>query len=394
MTTKKLYKNKKNCCGCEICAQSCPKHIITMEKDEEGFLYPQIKDETACIDCGKCQKVCPVRNSSEIHSSFLYAYAGWAKDYYQLLSSSSGAASAILSQKFIEDEGIVYGAAYSDDFKRVNYIRVDNLDDLLKIKTSKYAQAEKKETVLQIKDDLTNGKKVLFTGLPCDCAGINRLFGACDNLFVLSLICHGPTSSAVLEQFSTNLEYRYLSKLKAFSMRHKKEGQWKPYYIYAEFANGKRHVERFEDSYFNKAFLYLKRPSCNACVFKKDAYSADLLIGDYHAAEPGMSTYNESGVSSILVLTQKGKALVDSISDCFCLQSIKTENATHQPAIIKPSKKRIIRRQFSSHFIRKGLSDACRLKSIEILENHDRIIYKLRVAGSRMKTKLRRRLKG
>ena len=364
-----------------------------MEKDEEGFLYPHIKDESACINCGICQKVCPVRNSSEIHNSFLCAYVGWAKDRSQLLSSSSGAASAILSQRFIENGGVVYGVAYSDDFKSVKYIRADNAEALFKIKTSKYVQAVKTDTISRIKDDLKNGKQVLFTGLPCDCAGISRLFGTYSNLYVVSLVCHGPTSPEVLMQFTSDLENRYHSKLASFSMRHKKEGRWKPYYIFAEFMNGMKHLERFEESSFSKAFLYFKRPSCNACAFKKYTYAADLLIGDHHAAEPGTSAYNENGVSSILVLTQKGLSIVEQMSDCFCLQKTKIETAAHQPAINIPSRKRIIRKQFSTCFIRKGLNEASRLQSVRYLEGYDHLVYKLRVAGSKIKTRIRKILK-
>lgn len=393
MTSEKLYENKENCCGCEICARCCPQHIIVMEKDKEGFLYPHITDEAACVDCGICRNVCPIKNSSRIHNSFINAYAGWARDKRQLFSSSSGGASAVLSQKVVENGGVVYGAAYSDDFKSVNYIRADSEEALFKIKSSKYVQAVKLETLSRIREDLKRGKKVLFTGLPCDCAGISRLFGANENLFVVSLVCHGPTSPEVLKQFTDDLEERYHSRLTAFSMRYKKEGRWKPYYIYADFADGKRHLERFEDSAMNKAFLYLKRPSCNACVFKKDAYAADLLIGDYHAAVPGISTYNENGVSSILVITQKGQALVNLITDRFCLQEIKIETAAHQPAVNRPSRKRIIRNRFSSQFIRKGLSDAGRLRFVRYLEGYDHLMFKMRAAGSRARTRLRKILK-
>ena len=163
-STKDLYSSITECCGCELCAQSCPKSVISMQKDAEGFLYPVINDNSECIGCERCQKVCPIKNVGNIHSTFKTAYAGWARDKQQVISSASGGAATVLSESFIDADGIVYGVAYTDDCKRIEYVRCCQKEDLHKLKTSKYAQATKAGILPLITADLKAGRKVLFIG--------------------------------------------------------------------------------------------------------------------------------------------------------------------------------------------------------------------------------------
>lgn len=384
-STKDLYSSFPQCCGCELCAQSCPKGIISMQKDAEGFLYPVIKDNSECIGCNLCQKVCPIKNAGNIHSSFRSAYAGWSMDDDQLVSSSSGGAATALAEAIIDADGVVYGVAYSADCKKIEYVRVSEKESLQKLKTSKYAQATKAGILPLITDDLKAGKKVLFIGVPCDCSGIMNALGKYENLMIVSLVCHGPTSQAVHEQYCATLEKERASEISQFSVRYKKDGLWKPYYIHANFKDGSEYMKKFEDSPYNKAFLFFKRPSCNECVFKVDKFVADLLIGDFHAAKPGTETYNEKGVSSILVLTERGEELLQSISDYFFMKEVGMKISTHQIAINRPVKRRANRKQFSSVFVKKGLTAASGLISVKLMEAHDQIVTHLKVTGVKVK---------
>ena len=388
-STKDLYTSITECCGCELCSQSCPKNVISMEKDAEGFLYPIIKDSSNCIGCNLCQNVCPIKNVSTINSTFIKAYAGWSLDKENVISSASGGAATVLSEKFIEIGGVVYGVAYSTGCKEIEYIRVTQKDELQRLKTSKYAQATKKEILPSIKRDVKDGRHVLFIGVPCDCAGIKNILGKYENLTVISLVCHGPTSPAVHEQYCTYLENQRGTPLSRLSVRYKKNGLWKPYYIHADFEDGSEFMEQFNESSYNKAFLFFKRPSCNKCVFKANRFAADLLIGDFHAAKPGTDTYNENGVSSILVLTERGHKLLQMIRDQFFIKEVEMKISTHQAAIHRPIKKRINRNQFSSIFKRKGLIAASRLTSIKLIEIYDQIITNVKVTGVKIKKMLR-----
>lgn len=388
-STKDLYSKKSECCGCELCAQSCPKNVISMEKDIEGFLYPVINNNSNCIGCNLCNIVCPIKNVSSIDSAFKKAYAGWSKDKENVISSASGGVAAVLSEYFIGAGGIVYGVAYSTGCKQIEYIRVSKKNELRRLKTSKYAQATKAGIISLLSDDVKTGKNVLFIGVPCDCAGIKNIFGKYENLVVVSLVCHGPTSPVVHKQYCTYLEEKKGAALQNFSLRYKKEGKWKPYYIRAEFEDGSEYMEQFEESSYNKAFLFFKRPSCNECVFKSDKFAADLLIGDFHAAKIGTETYNENGVSSILVLTKRGDMLLQMIGDQFFMKEVGVAISTHQIAINRPLKKRVNRRQFSSTFVRKGLIAASCLRSVKVLESYDQIVKSIKTTGVKIKKMIR-----
>lgn len=389
MTTEELYSQPEKCCGCEMCAQSCPKDVITMKRDGEGFSYPVISDNSTCISCGLCQKVCPIKSANDIHSSFKKAYAGWANDKSDVISSSSGGLAAILSRQFINNGGVVYAVSYTDNCISITYSRIDKAEDIERTKSSKYAQASKVGILPLIRDDLKAGQKVLFIGVPCDCAGIKNAFKDPPNLFIVSIICHGPTSPLVHKQYCELLKEKYKYPITQFSVRHKKDGQWKPYYIYAAFENGAEHLEKFEDSVYNKAFLFFKRPSCNACAFKKDKFVADLLIGDFHAAKPGTDTYNENGVSSILTLTDRGKSLLEEVGDVFFFKEVDMKISTHQVAINQPVKAQPNRSEFSKVFQSKGLVAASQIKSIKLLETYDALVTNVKKTGVKIKRFIR-----
>ena len=385
MKQESLYSDKAECCGCEACANICPKHIISMMRDEEGFYYPQIVNNDLCINCEACLNVCPIKNSEKIISSFTKAYAGHANNKDITISSASGGFATVLSEEFLKyTNGIVYGVSYDRDFMSVSYYGVNSVDELHKFQTSKYSQARKHDVYVRIKKDLTE-KKVLFIGTPCDAYALTRFVGNHDNLFIATLICHGPTSEKIHETFFHSLEKQNNSKITGLSLRYKKDGNWKPYYVRVQFSNGNEYLHPFDDTLYNTAFLYFKRPSCAKCHFKKCHFAGDILIGDYHSANPGTKAYYVHGVSSMLPLTEKGKRLINMVNNSFQIMEVSVQSSIGQQAVHSPVIKKINREEFTNKFNSIGLEEACRIPSIR----YDQIKSKTKktIRGNLGKTK-------
>ncbi len=359
-----LFESKAACCGCEACANVCPAGIIEMQADDEGFYYPQLTDPSKCIGCNACHNVCPVENADQISSAFTKAYAGCAKEETEIITSASGGFAASLTDAFLKEGGVVYGAAYTPDYSGAQYIRVSSGEQAERIKTSKYIQARKEDIYRQIREDLKT-KKVLFTGLPCDAYAVKRFVRDDANLYTLSVMCHGPTSGKVHQQYCALAEKKLGSPIRSFSARYKKDGNWKPYYIRAVGENGEELLEQFDKTDYNTAFLYFKRPSCGDCSFKNDRFAADILVGDYHAASKGSDNWNVHGVSSILPLTDKGSELLRSVDGTFRCSEVPLKSAISQKSVHSSVNKGTDRREFAEKLNTSGLHEACRISSVK-----------------------------
>lgn len=333
MKTRDLYQEPHECCGCGACADVCARNAITMKDDVYGFRYPVIEDESLCVDCNLCQKVCPIKHASEETSQFIEYYAASLNDRIELISCASGGFATSISRSVIKAGGIVYGASYTDDWKSVKYIRCTTMDEINRLKTSKYSQASTDGIYASIRKDLKEGVLVLFIGLPCNVAAIKRQYSKFENLYTIELVCHGPTSPKVHREYCNYLESKHKNRITYLSTRHKKNGKWKPFYLYAEFEKGAKFSRIFHFSPYGVAFRYLKRPSCYKCIFKDGLLKGDIMIGDYHYAEEGMKGYNPHGTSSVLVHNAKGKKLLDMLGDEIQLVQIQPRCALANRAI-------------------------------------------------------------
>lgn len=372
---QELFKEKKDCCGCEACAQSCPVSIIEMKADEQGFFYPHITDSEKCISCKRCEKVCPLKNRVISPRETKSAYTGFANDLSIVRSSASGGIATTLSEAFVSDGGVVYGVKYSKDCLTIDYARVEEKKDLYSFQGSKYAQSRKYDVFKNVQADLKAGRKVLFIGLPCDVAALYNVIKNNDaNLYTVELVCHGVTSPSAHRQFVESEMADQHSPLREFSVRYKKVG-WKPYYIYEKYENGTEVVKPFRPTDYGIVFHFLKRPSCYSCKFKiyDDAFGlqADLTIGDNHGVSETSSSYNHWGSSVCYVHTDKGKQLLDSISADFKLREEKNIAAVvkHNLALYKPFPKKSNYEQFTSVFAKTGLHTACSHPTTVKLEN-------------------------
>lgn len=332
-------KDKSNCSGCHACANACLKNCIDLISDEEGFWYPQV-DKGKCIDCGLCKKVCPIIHKwqpDESRTTKAIAAINMNEDIR--LKSSSGGVFTLIAEEIINQGGVVFGAAFADDFRSVHHICVDNTDDLNKLRGSKYVQSKIGDSYKQAKDYLDSGRTVLFTGTPCQIGGLySYLRKQYDNLLTQDIICHGVPSPMVWEKYVDEREQKAASTTQRMIFRYKKYG-WKSFAVLFEFSNNTAYVKNHREDSFMKAFLLNSslRPSCYACSFKGIKRQADVTLVDFwgvHNVAPNMD--DDKGTSLILIHSIKGKKLFDNISDKIRSLEVDTEVITRfNPAIIK-----------------------------------------------------------
>lgn len=365
--------NREKCCGCEVCASVCPVSIIKMNKDAEGFSYPQIDAVDKCIDCHLCEKYCPEISRTVKNRPSLRFCSGFALQEDEIKTSSSGGFATLLSSAFIDNGGIVYGVRYSDDFLSIEYARATTLAELNPFKSSKYCQSAKKNLWADIRKDMKDGKRVLFIGLPCEVAAVNNLFAKSNaNLYTIELVCHGVSSPLVHEEFMRNVMDRsHRSPVSFFSVRHKK-GSWKPYYILIGYQDGAERTMPFHSSTYDIAFRYMKRPSCNVCRFKYNekefGLQADMTIGDNHGVSPNSSSFNRWGSSMAIIHSEKGCELFKSINEKVRIQEENESIVYQNLALYKPFPVKRNREAFSRKFVKDGLESACRLSSVRLSE--------------------------
>lgn len=359
---QEIYSKKENCCGCELCAESCARGVLSMEPDTDGFLYPSIVKADNCVDCKRCINVCPMKSSAVPSNQLITGYGGHAVDETDIRKSSSGGLSTILGRYIINNGGVVYGVRYTEDFHSAKYSRATTYEDLDLFRTSKYFQASKGDIFKQVKSDLNNSKIVLFVGLPCDIAALfNFLSCSYDNLYTISLICHGVTSPKAHDQFCGKIESDACSLINAFTVRHKVKG-FKPYYIKASFENGCEYLKPFVLTDYEMAFKYLKRPSCSNCKFKllnkEFGFKADLLIGDFHGQKPTDLFYNQWGSSLFYVCSPRGQALLTNIDNLVYSEISIAGKEWSSPSLSVPTKKLLFHNLFASIFRKYGLEKA------------------------------------
>ena len=312
---------KSDCCGCHACYNACPKNCITMDTDNEGFWYPNINTEE-CIHCNMCQKVCPAVNKSIIENEPT-SYIGYNSNQDVRRNSSSGGMFTPIAESIIANGGVVFGAAFNDVFE-IEHIKVETIEELSKLRGSKYVQSKIGDTYKQTKDLLTAGKKVLFTGTPCQIEGLYSYLGKDinDNLFTQDIICHGVPSPNVWIEY---LKYRANgADIKDVSFRDKKYG-WH-YFSMKIDTDKKKYTKRLDEDLFIKLFLdnTILRPSCYACKYKKEVRISDFTLADCWRPNTVKSQLkdDDKGLSMIFVNTEKGKKLFEEIKDKYVVQEI------------------------------------------------------------------------
>jgi len=313
----------ERCTGCAVCANACPVQALTMRPDVLGFDYPHT-DESICTHCGLCTAACPVLNAPDEHGSPReepQALAAWADDALLRQESSSGGVFGAIASDFVAKGGVVAGVRLNLDQRRAEHYLCTAVADLAYSRGSKYIQSHPGTIYSDVCTYLRMGRQVLFSGTPCQVAGMRRMAvqcGGADLLRTVEVICHGVPSEVVWHGYLASLETWYGSKVADYRFRSKSPAGWHGYSTVARFANGREYVRNHGQDAFNVAFLrdYCLRRSCYDCEFCAESSAADLTVGDFWGVPPSLD--DDKGVSIAVVRTVHGREMLDQ---CGHLQS-------------------------------------------------------------------------
>lgn len=367
------------CCGCGICVKKCPKSVLKLKTDREGFLYPKMTDSSLCIDCGICLNSCPAYSRGNAHpikyDNPQYAYH---PDPDTCRASASGGVAAGLYRSVIRKNGVGFGVSYTRDFTDAEYIMVGDLDSVRQVCGSKYIKARENDLYASVQQKLQQEHMVLVIGLPCEIAAMKAYLGKeYPNLYTCELICHGPTSHIVLREYVTQIEVRENSKVVALNQRAKKP-YWKPYYLEIRLKNGKTISKPFTDSDFEKAFQIMKRPSCNSCAFKDGKTCSDMIIGDFHGAQKQTEEFNAYGVSICLPCTDKGVELIEMLkAEGLLVGEANKNRAMGNRALHEPIPRMCSRSIFVRKLLNQGLKKAVNNPVVKLDLKMRKILKKL-----------------
>lgn len=346
----RLYESQEDCCGCGTCKIVCPKHAINMEKDAYGFLYPSIVSEL-CINCGICKRACAYQKKKN-NSNPRKVYALSLKNTDILRQSASGGAFSGIAERWIEEDDVVFGAALISEHGKLaaKHCSAMTKEELKKLFGSKYVQSDLEDTFVDAKDYLEKGKKVLYSGTPCQIAGLKAYLGTdYENLFTIDLVCHGVPSNRMFQEYLRSEETRRGARIENLKFRDKDYG-WglnaKLYYHVGEKAKSIV-LPSYESSYYE---LFLKgeiyRPNCYSCPYANEHRPGDLTIGDFWGIEKEHPDYlqpvgklNQSaGISMLMINSEKGEALFRECESLFWHYPSTFENVSrHNEQLKHPS---------------------------------------------------------
>lgn len=329
-------KTKYQCSGCAACSIKCPNGSITMCADSMGFLYPKI-DYGTCINCGICFKICPFTTSYSANLEFPNprVFASRLKDTKELERSQSGGMFYALSEYVLNNYGVIYGAGYADNFK-VEHKRVTTKSDRDELRLSKYSQSDIQGVYASVKSDILSGKLVLFTGTPCQVAGVKSFIGNLvheDTFIAVDLVCHGVPSPKIWEDYLQYLSNKYDSKIVETKFRDKSFG-WISHIETIKLRTGKViNSATYNNLYYSH---YTVRLSCSQCPFTNMRRVGDITIGDFWGWHERHSEFNDNlGVSLVIISSYKGLSIYKCIQENII--SIETDiDDCLQPQLIAP----------------------------------------------------------
>lgn len=324
--------NKEKCCGCTTCMNICPVNAIEMIPDDEGFLYPIVNKEK-CINCGLCEKTCPIVNKKRAEGKIEEAYALRTKNEEILKTSTSGGFFTPIANWTLKNDGVVIGVGFGDE-KRVEHIVItnENKERLPELRGSKYVQSYLGNIFKQAKEFLDAGKKVLFSGTPCQVQGLIKFLNKnYDNLITVDLICHGVPSPKLWKQYVEYQEKKHNSKIKKVNFRNKTYG-YHSGTMKLEFDNGKKYYGSARIDYMLKSFFteISSRPCCYDCKFKDRKHISDFTIFDSWSINRTTNDKvkdDDRGYTNIFVNSDKGKKMLKKIEQDYILYEIDIDKA-------------------------------------------------------------------
>lgn len=312
---------KNLCTGCMACFNICKHQAISMKEDNEGFIFPEINNNI-CTGCGLCEQCCPVlhhpKNADKNEQPEVFA--GLSKDSNILTTSASGGVFSTLAKEILQSGGIVYGAAFDNNLK-LKHIRITDLINLHKLQGSKYIQSYIGNIYQQVKQDLATHRNILFSGTPCQIAGLKKFLHDKEypQLILIDLVCHGVPSQKIFDVYCEKIA---TEKIYKFQFRSTKTNIYETIYS----TKGKQYKLKYsEKDCYTRAYLkgLLHRKSCYNCPFSRIPRQGDITIGDFWSIIMHKIQFKESaekGISCILINTNKGKDFFQQYKTKFIIE--------------------------------------------------------------------------
>lgn len=342
--------DKSRCSGCSACHAVCPHDAISMIPDELGFRYPQV-DPVRCVECGLCEAVCsfvPCEGKPEPD-----ALAVRHKDDVEVRASTSGAVFAALSDYILECGGAVYGAGFGEHFK-VIHKRAVSKEERDEFRKSKYVQSDMGDTFRRVKEDLKSGIPVLFTGTPCQTAGLRSYIGEkfADKLYLADIVCHGTPSPEVWDSYLTWHESRAGAKAKNVIFRDKSFG-WRISRETIVFEDRKVSSRSYNHLFYRNIMM---RESCGVCPFASVYRPSDLTMADYWRKDKTCPEFasDNMGCSLVLSSSEKGRELLDKVAEKLYIQEVELKECL-QLNLVRPTTLHPGRKGFASDFAAHGI---------------------------------------
>lgn len=359
--------DKHNCCGCTACVNVCPKNCISMIKDREGFLYPVV-DSDKCVDCCMCENVCPVIHPV-MNDEDPLVYAAINNDETVRVQSSSGGVFTLIAESVLDRGGVVFGVCFDKDWN-VIHDYTETKEGLARFRGSKYVQSYLGNIFSQVKTFLNSGREVLFSGTPCQVAGLkNYLRKPYPNLLTVDLVCHGVPSPDVWRKYlqETICKAYGIKKNKNFvnpgdyisgiSFRSKDMG-WKKYTIKIVFRNGKLETMPFFENIYMNAFLsdLSLRPSCYACPTKLHNIQSDITLADFWGVNEINPEIDDDKGCGLILISNKNKLNIFNKLDCKLLHQQLERVVKYNPSILYAVNEPVNRRFFWFVFYKQNLN--------------------------------------
>jgi len=276
-------------------------------RDREGFDYP-VANPDRCIGCGKCEKICPVLNPRETVKP-LETLA--VRNEAFLDGSSSGGVFPSLAEKVLEDGGVVYGSVVNDDMT-VGHLDAEDMAGVDRMRGSKYVQSDLYSVFEEIGDHLSDGRKVLFSGTPCQVAGLKSYFGnKSEGLCTVDCACHGVPSPGLWEKYVKALEKAEVNKIKHVMFRDKSRS-WMHYDFVYDAGNGEVRRPYMKDPYMALFVQNMTlRPCCYSCPVRNGKSGSDLTLADMWSVGTAFPELNDDrGVSLVLLNSENGRKML------------------------------------------------------------------------------------
>ena len=327
----------EDCCGCEACANICPKRCICMEA-KEGFYYP-VADASLCVNCGLCEKVCPEKAPADILGEFeKKGIVARIKDDEARYQSTSGGMAYLLARGVVSCGGVAYGVAFDKQFQTV-FTRVDQLADISVLQGSKYPQCRIGDGFQSVCRDLKAGRTVIVFGTPCQIQGLSRFLGKnYESLILVDLICHGVPSPIIWKDYLKALFPN--EKIQKIVFKHKMNG-WKRWNVFIQSEHRTFVKERTKDLYMSSYLSGLNvRPSCYYCRFKGANRTADITIADAWGSPEENPVLNDGkGLSTVIVNTQKGTDYIETVKSemiykTYSIEALTSGNRAYDTCIL------------------------------------------------------------